>query len=82
MPDMKVFDYRAFWDCQNKSGRLELHGLATGGRYGVDTTITVEVAEPDEMRMLVDLLRNENPVFYDRAAGTLETGQEFVGEGE
>lgn len=44
---------------------------------------TVTVNSVEEMRLLVDLLRNESPIMYDIAAGIVRTGSwETVGEGE
>jgi hypothetical protein len=37
---------------------------------------------PQEMMMLVDLLRNEKPIYYDRKYNLITTGIEPVGEGE
>ena len=82
MTDMKILYYRAIWNARTKQGQLELRGLATGGRLGVEDIVTVEVNDASEMHMLVDILRNEQPVHFDRASQTFETTQEPVGEGE
>ncbi len=82
MADMNIYDYRVFWSAETKQGRLELHGLAAGGKYGVEATVSVDVNDADELHMLVDLLRNEKPVHFDRATQTFETIQEPTGEAE
>ena len=82
MADMNINDYRVFWSAETRKGRLELHGLAAGGKYGVEATVSVDVNDPGEMAMLVDILRNEKPVHFDRASQTFETTQEPTGEGE
>ena len=82
MADMNINDYRVFWNAQSKQGRLELHGLAAGGKFGVEDTVSVDVNDPSELRMLVDILRNEKPVHFDRGSQTFETIQEPTGEGE
>lgn len=73
-----VGSYQAHWDTQQHSGELKLN-VWYGGWSMVETPLAVESAE--EMQLLIDLLRNENPIWLDSA--TLRTGNwEPVGEGE
>jgi hypothetical protein len=36
----------------------------------------------EEARLVIDILRNEKPVYLDEAQGRISTGPEPVGEGE
>lgn len=82
MADMNIHDYRVFWNAQTKQGRLELHGLAAGGKYGTEATVSVDIDDASEMHMPVDLLRNEKPVHLDRGSQTFETIAEPTGPGD
>ena len=42
----------------------------------------IPIDSPQEASLLLDLLRNESPVFYDSAHQLLTCGIEGVGEGE
>lgn len=39
-------------------------------------------ADAHYIYLMVDILRNEDPVFYNRKSGMLYTGEEPTGEGE
>ena len=73
-----VGSYQAHWDTQQHNGEIKLKAWF-GGWTSIDLTLQVETAA--EMQLLIDLLRNEKPIWYD--SGTLRTGHwEPVGEGE
>jgi hypothetical protein len=71
----QVNAYYVFWDIDGHSGNIQLN-LAnnTGWAIGGQT--------PDEMHMLVDLLRNEKPIYFEDTQRLLIVGSEPVGEGE
>ncbi len=45
-------------------------------------TAHINIDSPCEARLLVDVLRNEKPVYYDTENGLVMTGMEPVSEGE
>ncbi len=72
----KVLEYSAGWRDDIHQGRIILklegeQGQPVMGWY-----------DPPEFQAVIDLLRNEKPVYYDREQQVLHTGQEPVGEGE
>ena len=75
MATLNVVSYVVFWDIDGHFGNIQLNlsdnsGYAIGGQT------------PEEMHMLVDILRNEKPVRFDTASKLLSTTFEPVGEGE
>ncbi|ETX07757.1 hypothetical protein [Candidatus Entotheonella palauensis] len=71
----EIIQYAFFWRTEENVGAINL-ALAdgSGGQVIVDS--------PAEASLLLDVLRNERPVFYDRANALIMTGLEPVGEGE
>jgi hypothetical protein len=71
----QVTAYYVFWDVDGHNGNIQLN-LAdnTGWAIGGQT--------PEEMHMLVDLLRNESPIYFEDTSRLLIVGSEPVGEGE
>ena len=75
MAMIQVTSYVVFWDIDDHRGNIQLNlannqGWAIGGQT------------PDEMHMLVDLLRNEKPIYFDTSSRLLSTSFEPVGEKE
>lgn len=70
-----VMQYIAAWNSTSKKGDIKL-ALANG------TIEVLQVSDASELMMLMDMLRNENPVFYDKRQQTIQTGGEHVGEQE
>lgn len=70
----EIKSYKITWRPCDNAGQIHL-GLAdgTGGSIPVDS--------PQEMSLLVDVLRNECPVYWDPEHSFLMTGHEPVGEG-
>lgn len=72
---IEVISYKAFWNATDNHGQLwVLFADETGKLFDMET--------PQEMMMMVDLLRNEKPVYYDQKHNLIMTGIEPVGEGE
>ena len=71
----QVTAYYVFWDVDDHNVNIQLN-LAdnTGWAIGGQT--------PEEMHMLVDLLRNESPIYFEDTSRLLIVGSEPVGEGE
>lgn len=75
MASYQVLSYVVFWDIDGHFGNIQLNlsnnsGWAIGGQT------------PEEMMMLVDLLRNEKPIYFIDTTRLLVVGSEPVGEGE
>ncbi len=67
--------YAFFWNVKDNEGSLQLQFSDGSGDQ-------VLVDSPQEGLLLLDVLRNEKPVFYDAQHGIIMTGLEPVGEGE
>lgn len=71
----EIIQYAFFWRTEENVGMINLV-LASGGGG------QVIVDSPEEASLLLDVLRNEKPLFYDRRNALIATGLEPVGEGE
>lgn len=71
----QVIQYAIYWRTEDNTGVINL-ALAngTGGSLYPDA--------PEEAMLLLDILRNEKPVYYDRRHALLGIAMEDVGEGE
>ncbi|HEV8484038.1 MAG TPA: hypothetical protein VGV87_10885 [Blastocatellia bacterium] len=81
----KLLSYKAKWNLNSHSGQIDVQLWAgnLGGNPHGTFTATLQPQTPEEMQMLVDLLRNEKPIEYDSAAKELRLGEwEVAGEGE
>lgn len=75
LPPVEIIGYRTFWNATDNHGQIWiLFADETGKLFDTET--------PEEMMMLVDLLRNEKPIYYDIQHNFIMTGLEPVGEGE
>lgn len=72
---IKIEGYKITYRPEDNAGQIHL--ALAGGTGG-----SVRVDSPQEMLAVVDILRNEAPVFWDSKHGILMTGFEPVGEGE
>lgn len=71
---VEVIGYRTFWNATDNHGQIWiLLANETGKLFDTET--------PQEMMMLVDLLRNEKPIYYDLKHNFIMTGLEPIGEG-
>ena len=70
----RVNKYKCYWNPSSREGRLTL--------YYEDTSTSLHMTSPEEMSLLVDILRNEQPVWYNIAENAFSTGAEPVGEEE
>jgi hypothetical protein len=80
----RLISYSAKWNLNNHSGRINVK-LAAGTLSNPHATVTatLQPQTPEEMQMLVDLLRNEKPIEYDSTSKELWLGEwEVTGEGE
>ncbi len=74
----EVVSYFARWNLGNHNGHIQLN-LRSGGSTSFGEVL---LTNPVEFQIVLDLLRNERPVFVDDATQSLQTGSELVGEGE
>ncbi len=75
MAQFDVTSYVIFWDVDGHFGNIQLNlSNNTGHAIGGQT--------PQEMLLLVDLLRNEKPVRFDTTSKLLSVGAEPTGEAE
>ncbi|WP_455387737.1 hypothetical protein [Petrachloros mirabilis] len=71
--------YMARWNYEDHYGEFNV-GYRTDGaaRWKL-----IRVSDPSEFAAMIDLLRNEKPVYYADHSNYLQTSHsEFVGEGE
>jgi len=80
----KLLSYKANWNLNSHSGLIHVK-LWAGNPSNPHQTFTASLQPqtPEEMQMLVDLLRNEEPLEYDSSTKELRLGEwEVAGEGE
>jgi hypothetical protein len=72
----RIIDYQAVWNNDQHKGRiiLKLEGETGQPEMGV--------FDPPEFHAIIDILRNESPLYYDKDLKVLCTLQEPTGEGE
>jgi hypothetical protein len=80
----RLLSYKAKWNLNSHTGQIDIKLWAGNVSDPHATfTATLHTQTPAEMSMLVDLLRNEEPLDYDSAAKELRLGEwEVAGEGE
>jgi hypothetical protein len=76
MAIFNIVQYRVMWDYEDHFGKVQLR--FPNGEWSPQITVT----NPTEFQVLVDLLRNEQPVFFDSDNERIQTGPESVGEQE
>lgn len=72
-----ITHYRLMWDVTAGRGSIAL--LFS---QGASDEVLLNDLDPAAYRVIVDILRNERPVYWDAAAQRLATGAERVGEEE
>jgi len=70
-----VNSYLVHWDLDGHFGNIQLN-------LSNNTAIAIGGQSPEEMMMLVDILRNERPIRFDTDARRISTAPEPIGEGE
>jgi len=76
----KVLKYAISWATAQRKGYITLMANDSSGKPTKRFPLSPETSE--EFICLVDILRNEKPVFWDDNSATLETDFEPTGEGE
>jgi len=72
---VEINSYHVHWDIDGHFGNIQLN-------LSNNTSIAIGGQTPEEMMMLVDILRNEKPIRFDTDSRRLSTAAEPVGEGE
>ena len=76
MARLNIINYQASWDFDNHKGIIRLQ--TTKGSWSKSKYFE----NPNEFTAIVDLLRNERPIFYNTKYDRIETSPEIVGENE
>jgi len=71
----EIHSYKITWRPIDNAGTI--HVAMSNG-----TSAPIPIDSAQEMAMMIDLLRNEKPVFYNAKHQLVCTGFEAVGEGE
>ena len=86
MPSWKIITYTATWNYSNDTGTIGLRYAQVLISGGFPKTFvkshTIETQDPQKFQVMVDLLRNEKPLYIDVNGGYITTQREEVGEGE
>ncbi len=75
MSSVKIVAYKAYWKWYDGEGSIGLKPSNAGFFF-------LQVKDPQQFSVMVDLLRNEKPIFWDHNTKTLGTSAEPVGEEE
>lgn len=67
--------YRAYWDVNDHRGRVVL--IADGA-----SRVHLQLHDAEEFQAVVELLRNESPLYFDRQRLFIQTDAEPIGEAE
>jgi hypothetical protein len=80
----RLLSYKAKWDMDTHAGQIEVKLWApTPGNQHNTSTTTLLPQSPEEMSMLVDLMRNEKPLDYNVNTKELSLSEwEATGEGD
>ena len=72
----KVERYRARWKYEDHQGDFNI-GYTTGSSFSWKI---IPASTPEEFAVMIDLLRNESPIWYDDYSHNIQTTHdEFVG---
>ncbi len=71
----RIERYAFFWNTNANEGHMLFH-------FSDGSTGQAMLDSPQEGSLLLDLLRNEKPVYYDEDTSLIMTGLEPVGEGD
>ncbi len=74
MPSRTINKYTAYWNVENHEGNLRI--------FFSDGSTTLHFTNPSEFHAVIDILRNEKPVFTNSDYKYVATSYETVGEGE
>lgn len=78
----EITDYSATWFYKKHEGRFIFYWAPGGLSNSNWFSGGILVSDPAEYQLMLDMLRNESPLFYDTRGEKLTTELEPVGEGE
>lgn len=78
--DLEIDSYKFFWNAKTNEGQLMLALLPE--KESDPNVVTLLLDTPQEGTLMIDILRNEKPVYYNTDSELIHTGFEPVGEGE
>jgi hypothetical protein len=73
---VNIINYQAAWDLNDHHGEIRFQ--SANGNWSPVKILN----DPNEFRAVVDLLRNERPVFHNTDYDRIQTRREGTGEGE
>jgi len=76
MANILVTSYYSRWDLNGHKGRIALYDSSN---QLIENRI---YNDPAEFQVIISMLRNEKPLWFDTKVHHLRTGSEPVGEGE
>lgn len=76
MPTLHIVQYRASWDMNHHFGVIQLR--AENGSWSPSKRFD----NPQEFQVVLDLLRNEKPIYHDTGHDRIKTAAEAIGEHE
>ena len=76
MAKIHITQYKAMWDLNHHYGMIRLR--AENGSWSP----AKKFDNPAEYQVLLDLLRNERPIFHDTEQDRIQTTNEPIGEDE
>ncbi|CAG2534729.1 hypothetical protein Q2T41_09345 [Maribacter confluentis] len=76
MAAIHIIQYRAGWDLNNNYGILQLRS-----QNGTWSSLK-KINDPNEFQVIMDLLRNEHPIFHDTKSDVIRTTNEDIGDNE
>lgn len=71
----EIEEYQISYRPEDKAGVVHLH-------LKYDQAAEIHVESPEEMSLILNILINEKPVYYDKQHGLLYTGYEKPGDNE
>jgi hypothetical protein len=75
----KIEKYTIFYNIEANEGHFIFH---LEGKTKGTPTVTLLLASPQEGTLILDILRNEQPVYYDEENRILISGLHFTGIGK
>lgn len=82
MEFVEIKKYMLQWDLKKHKGSISVYWKDEGDPEDKLSGTRLEVADKDEYAILVDILRNEKPIFMRKEDLVLTTQKEAVGENE
>lgn len=76
MAAIHIIQYRAGWDLNSNFGILQLRS-----QNGTWSSVK-KIKDASEFQVIIDLLRNEHPIYHDTKTDIIRTTNEDIGDNE